>query len=68
MDIKEATPCALICGQLKAPELVTRFYDRMDADPDYFGIRELLPEAVGGSHEKLFMFMFLTGWFGGPQL
>ena len=66
MDINENTPYDLIGGEPKVRELVTRFYDLMDADPDYFGIRKLHPEALDGSREKLFM--FLTGWLGGPQL
>src|SRR5260221_14546562 len=46
--------------------LINRFYDLMDEDPDYFGIRKLHPESVAGSREKLFM--FLSGWLGGPPL
>ena len=72
MDIREhssqpeRTPYALIGGEPKVRALVTRFYDLMDEDPDYFGIRKLHPESMAGSREKLFM--FLTGWLGGPQL
>ena len=62
----ERTPYELIGGEPKVRALVTRFYGLMDEDPDYFGIRKLHPESLTGSREKLFM--FLTGWLGGPQL
>lgn len=62
----ERTPYELIGGELKVRALVTHFYGLMDEDPDYFGIRKLHPESLAGSREKLFM--FLTGWLGGPQL
>lgn len=61
-----AAPYSLIGGELKVRALVNRFYALMDDDPDYFGIRKLHPESLAGSREKLFM--FLTGWLGGPQL
>ncbi len=72
MEIDEPTPNAerapynLIGGEATVRALVTRFYDLMDEDPDYYGIRKLHPESLDGSREKLFM--FLTGWLGGPQL
>jgi hemoglobin len=62
----ERTPYALMGGDAKVLALVTRFYDLMDADPDYYRIRKLHPESLDGSREKLFM--FLTGWLGGPSL
>ncbi len=46
--------------------LVDRFYDLMDEDPDYYGIRKLHPRDLTSSREKLFM--FLSGWTGGPPL
>jgi len=46
--------------------LVDRFYDLMDALPEAAGIRALHPETLDDSREKLFM--FLTGWMGGPPL
>lgn len=46
--------------------LVDRFYDLMDVDPRYAGIRALHPQDLAGSREKLYL--FLTGWLGGPQL
>ncbi|HEY8086125.1 MAG TPA: group II truncated hemoglobin [Methylophilaceae bacterium] len=47
-------------------ELVERFYDIMDSDDRVAGIRALHPQDLTSSREKLFM--FLTGWTGGPQL
>src|SRR5512135_3856456 len=38
----------------------------MDNDPDFYGIRKLHPQDLDGARNKLFM--FLTGWTGGPQL
>ncbi len=62
----ELAPYKLVGGESKVRALVDRFYDLMDESPDYFGIRKLHPESLDGSREKLFM--FLTGWLGGPQL
>lgn len=60
------TPYDLIGGEEKVRALIARFYDLMDHDPDYYGIRKLHPASLDGSREKLFM--FLTGWLGGPPL
>lgn len=53
-------------GEAAVRSLVDRFYDIMDTDPDASGIRKLHPDDLSGSREKLFM--FLSGWLGGPQL
>ena len=72
MDIKppapnsEKTPYALIGGEKTVRLLVDAFYDQMDEDPDFFGIRKLHPPSLTGSRDKLFM--FLSGWLGGPPL
>lgn len=60
------TPYDLIGGEVKVRELIARFYDLMDEDPDYYGIRKLHPQSLDGSRQKLFM--FLMGWLGGPPL
>jgi hemoglobin len=44
--------------------LVDRFYDLMDLEPAYAGIRRLHPTTLDGSRDKLFW--FLCGWLGGP--
>lgn len=46
--------------------MVDRFYDLMDGVPEYYGIRKLHPQDLSGSRQKLFM--FLSGWLGGPPL
>lgn len=45
--------------------LVDRFYDLMDIEARYAGIRSLHPSELDGSRDKLFW--FLCGWLGGPQ-
>ena len=60
------TPFDLAGGESAVRKLVTRFYDLMDTDPDYFGIRKLHPPTLDGTREKLFN--FLMGWLGGPPL
>jgi len=61
-----ATFFEVLGGVEKVRELVERFYDIMDSDPKAVGIRALHPAGLTSSREKLFM--FLTGWSGGPQL
>lgn len=46
--------------------LVERFYDVMESDPKAAGIRAMHKPDLTEAREKLFM--FLTGWSGGPQL
>jgi hemoglobin len=53
-------------GKAKFRMLVETFYDIMDTDPKAAPIRALHPTDLTSSREKLFM--FLTGWAGGPQL
>jgi hemoglobin len=53
-------------GTAKIRALVETFYDIMDTDPKAASIRALHPTDLTSSREKLFM--FLTGWTGGPQL
>lgn len=47
-------------------KLVETFYDVMDSDPKAQAIRAMHPADLTSAREKLFM--FLTGWTGGPQL
>lgn len=60
----------LLGGEEKGIEnirlLVETFYDIMDSDPKAQAIRAMHPEDLTSAREKLFM--FLTGWTGGPQL
>lgn len=68
MQIKESqnTHYQRIGGEEKIRALVQRFYQLMDELPESHGIRKLHPESLKGSEDKLFM--FLSGWMGGPQL
>ena len=61
-----ATFFELLGGVERVRELVERFYDVMDSDPKAAGIRALHAADLTEAREKLFM--FLTGWTGGPQL
>ena len=53
-------------GAEKIRELVEKFYDIMDSDPRAAGIRAMHQTDLTEAREKLFM--FLTGWSGGPSL
>lgn len=53
-------------GTEKIRELVETFYDVMDSDPKAAPIRAYHAKDLTEAREKLFM--FLTGWTGGPQL
>ncbi len=55
-----------IGGEETIRRLVDRFYDLMDEDPDYYGIRKMHARDLAEARDKLFM--FLSGWTGGPQL
>ncbi|HSD53162.1 MAG TPA: group II truncated hemoglobin [Burkholderiales bacterium] len=61
-----ATPYDMLGGEVKLRALVDRFYDLMDLEPDYAVIRKLHPTDLAHSRDKLFM--FLSGWLGGPAL
>ena len=57
---------ALIGGAEKLREMVDRFYDLMELEPDFSGIRILHPTPIDSSRDKLYW--FLSGWMGGPDL
>lgn len=61
-----STPYATLGGETAVRALVDRFYDLMDLEPAYAGIRALHPASLDGSRDKLFW--FLSGWLGGPDL
>lgn len=60
------TPYELMGGAAMVRRLVDHFYDVMERDPVAAGVRAMHPADLGGSREKLFM--FLSGWLGGPSL
>jgi len=61
----EATPFELLGGEPGVRALVDRFYDLMDLEPAYAGLRALHPATLEGSRDKLFW--YLCGWLGGPN-
>ena len=56
----------MIGGEQGVRNLVSRFYEIMDTVPEAYGVRKLHGADLSGSEEKLFM--YLTGYLGGPQL
>ena len=61
-----ATPYQTLGGEAAVRQRVDRFYDLMDLEPHYAGIRALHPGSLDGSRDKLHG--FLCGWLGGPNL
>ena len=69
MDESTTAPQTLysvIGGGERVRELVDRFYDLMELEPEFAGIRAMHPVPMDSSRDKLFM--FLSGWMGGPDL
>lgn len=66
MDETQHSLYELIGGETGVRKLVDRFYDLIDSSPEAAQIRTLLPKSLERPREKLFM--FLSGWSGGPQL
>ena len=66
-EVSTAQPTAfeLVGGVARVRELVARFYDLMDLEAEFAGIRALHPESLDGSRDKFFW--FLCGWMGGPD-
>jgi hemoglobin len=64
--MQEQTPYLLIGGEATVARLCDRFYELMDTVPHFATIRAMHPADLGGSRDKLFM--FLSGWLGGPDL
>lgn len=53
-------------GAVGVREMVDRFYDLMDLEEEFKVLRAVHPADLSGSRDKLFM--FLSGWMGGPDL
>ncbi|OQS50263.1 hemoglobin-like protein [Chromobacterium violaceum] len=64
--MQEMTPYQLLGGEGVVRWLTDRFYDIMDSDPSVKPLRDMHPADLAGSRQKLFM--FLSGWLGGPSL
>lgn len=61
-----ATPYARIGGDAAVRALVERFYDLMEMEPEYARLRAVHANSLASAREKLYL--FLSGWLGGPQL
>ncbi|WP_428852506.1 group II truncated hemoglobin [Imbroritus primus] len=61
----DVTAFDLIGGEQKVRDLVDRFYDLMDLEPEFAPLRAMHPTTLDGSRDKLFW--FLCGWLGGPN-
>jgi len=59
------TPFDWVGGEAAVRALADRFYDLMDREPAYAGIRAMHPDSLDDSRQKFFW--FLCGWLGGPQ-
>jgi hemoglobin len=64
-DAPGTAPFVQLGGETGVRCLVDRFYDLMDLEAAYAGIRQLHPALLDGSRDKLFW--FLCGWLGGPN-
>jgi len=67
IEDQENTPTLydIIGGETRLRELVDRFYDLMDLEPQFAALRAMHPPSLDGSRDKLFW--FLSGWSGGPN-
>lgn len=64
-ETQQKTAFELIGGETKIRELVDRFYDLMELELEFAGIRAMHPTPLDGSRDKLYW--FLCGWTGGPN-
>ena len=60
-----ATPYETLGGDAGVRALVDAFYDRMDLEDAFAGIRRLHAPSLEHARDKLHW--FLSGWLGGPQ-
>lgn len=66
MSDNQPTPYMQLGGEAGVRRLVDVFYDLMATSPHAQAILAMHPNDLSGSRDKLFM--FLSGWLGGPQL
>ncbi len=62
---KPMSPFDRIGGRETFARIVNRFYDLMDSDPDYAGLRAMHAADLGPVRESLTD--FLVAWSGGPK-
>ncbi|HJV87007.1 MAG TPA: group II truncated hemoglobin [Noviherbaspirillum sp.] len=65
-DSQQQSAFELVGGSEKLRELVDRFYDLMDLEAEFAGIRAMHPANLDSSRDKLYW--FLSGWMGGPDM
>jgi len=65
-EARQPTPYEMIGGEEKLRAIVERFYDLMELEPRYAQLRAVHGSTLEHAREKLFM--FLSGWLGGPAL
>ncbi|RJG05778.1 hemoglobin-like protein [Noviherbaspirillum cavernae] len=65
-ETQQPSAYELIGGDARLRELVDRFYDLMDLEAEFAGIRAMHPTPLDGSRDKLYW--FLSGWTGGPSM
>lgn len=63
---EEANLYQQIGGEKAVRQLCKAFYDVMSNTPQTALIRQMHPEDIASSEEKLYL--FLSGWLGGPNL
>jgi hemoglobin len=63
---KRRAPYVLVGGKKGLLALVNSFYDIMESSPEAKQTRDLHPEDMSEARKRLYM--FLSGWFGGPNL
>ena len=59
------TPYERLGGDAAVRELVDRFYDLMDLEPQYAELRRTHGSELAHARDKLYW--FLSGWLGGPD-
>lgn len=64
-EVQHPTAFELIGGEARLRAMVDRFYDLMDLEPEFAGIRARHPPTLDNSRDKTFW--FLCGWMGGPD-
>lgn len=62
----DRTPFEVLGGPKAVVKLAEKFYDTMDANPEYSRVRSLHQSDLTEAREKFAM--FLSGWLGGPPL
>lgn len=61
-----STPYDRLGGEAVVWLVVDKFYNVMDSEPSVAPLRQMHPDDLESSRQKLFM--FLSGWLGGPNL